>query len=164
MKMIMISICMILGSFLLVGCQTPGTVSSQPPVVSANPGNPLIEGGNQSGTWKGRDVTVDYKYVRNGGRVELSGVASFSDSITLLYARLQDFQLRAVIRDEQGRVVETRALATSHGGFDPVPFKATLAVPGRTASLSFSYQGTAIESGGDEGGGGGNRFWEGPIQ
>lgn len=164
MKKIMISLYLISGLFLLAGCQTPGTLSSQPAAVAAKPGNPLVEGGNQSGTWKGRDVTVDYKYVRSGSQIELSGVASFSDSITLLYARLQDFQLRAVFTDEQGRIVETRPLVTSHGGFDPVPFKTTLAIPGRTAALSFAYQGTAIESGGDEGGGGGNRFWEGPIQ
>jgi hypothetical protein len=103
-----------------------------------------------SGQWKGNDLTVEYKYSRNQGRMDLSGNVEFSYSLIMGYSRLDDFRLGAVLLDENGNVIEEIGLTTDRDAFDPIPFHRQINLPSNAVSIAFSYQGTAIESGGDD--------------
>jgi hypothetical protein len=144
--------------FLIVGCQTVTLASAE----SASPENSVsLPQGQNAGVWKGNYLVVDYKYTRGQSDMDLTGTVNFGDNITMNFVLLRDFRLSAVFLDENGRVLEKKALTTERGNFDPIPFHAKITVPANTASMSFSYQGTAIEGGDDSGGGGGiTNFWQ----
>ncbi|MHC1726909.1 MAG: hypothetical protein AB9866_13035 [Syntrophobacteraceae bacterium] len=142
------------------GCQTmdpysrSGVVAPEDRVGISQP--------RQSAVWNGKDLTVEYKYSRDQSQLDISGRVDFADHMTSSFMTLHDFRLSAVFVDESGKVLGTHGLVTDRGYFHPIPFNARLTVPGGTVSLTFSYQGTAIE-GGNDNGGGGNYFWYYPV-
>ncbi len=96
--------------------------------------------------------------------MNLNGRINFADYMTLGYSLLQDFRLSAIFLDENGRVIETKGITTQRGYFDPIPFHTVLRLPSRAVFMAFSYQGKAIESGGEDGGGGATSFWFSPAR
>ena len=115
-----------------------------------------------SGQWKGPDLTVTYRYSRDQGQMDLTGSVSFADSLRLGYSLLRDFRLSLIFLDENGRVLGSNVLVTNRGSFDAIPFHVTLRQPSSAVSMTFRYQGEAIESG-RSGTGGVTSFWYGPI-
>lgn len=123
-------------------------VAAQAGVRSVPPADRLsIAQSGDSGQWKGRDVTVEYRYSKDNGQIDLSGTARFAFFLPMGYSRLEDFHLGAIFVDENGKVLEEIGLATSHGSFDPVAFHRKVKLPLDAVSMAFSYQGTAIPSG-----------------
>jgi hypothetical protein len=146
--------------FLIAGCQTM-TLSSGTGSVSPENRVPFPEGQN-AGVWKGNYLVVDYKYSRALTDIDMTGMVNFADNMTMNFVLLRDFHLSAIFLDENGKVLGTKGLTTGRGSFDPISFRAQMAVPPATVAISFSYQGTAIEGGNDDGGGI-NHFWQYPI-
>ncbi len=148
-------------ALFLAGCQTTATFSEVGKAVPAQERVAISEGRNTV-TWKGPDITVDFTYARGQGRLDLTGRIVYADSLAYNYQLLRDFRLSALILDDSGRVIQTQPLATNRGNFDPVSFQAALPLPSSAASISFSYQGTALEV--DEGGGNPTSFWYYPAR
>jgi hypothetical protein len=146
--------------FLIAGCQTM-TPSYRTGSVSPEDSVPLPVGQN-AGAWKGNYLVVDYKYSRALTDIDMTGMVNFADNMTMNFVLLRDFHLSAIFLDENGKVLGTKGLTTGRGSFDPISFRAQMAVPPATVAISFSYQGTAIEGGNDDGGGI-NHFWQYPI-
>lgn len=144
----------------LSGCQTTATFSEVGKIVLAQERVPISEGKNTV-TWKGPDLSVNFTYARGQGRLDLTGRIIYADSLAYNYQLLRDFRLSALVLDYSGRVIQTQAVATNRGNFDPIPFQAALPLPSSAASISFSYEGTAVEV--DEGGGNPTRFWYYPA-
>jgi hypothetical protein len=147
-------------ALFLSGCQTTSLYSQSGSVAPED--RVSISPGQNAGTWQGRDLSVDYKYSRGEGGMDLSGIVLFADYMTYGYSFLRDFRLSAVFLDENGRVLEARFLAATQGAIVPVPFHTGMMLPSGAVAMSFSYDGTAIESVG-RGGGNPTRFWYGPI-
>lgn len=145
----------------LAGCQT---MSSSYGVGTVSPEDraPFLPGQN-SGSWKGSSLVVDYKYSRTQSDLDMTGTVNFLDNITLNFVLLRDFQVSIIFVDENGRVLGTKGLATGRGAFDPIPFHVKMPVPQAATAMSFSYKGTAIEGGNDDGGGV-TYFWQYPIR
>ncbi|MEM5787024.1 MAG: hypothetical protein AAGU11_06870 [Syntrophobacteraceae bacterium] len=153
---------LVLGAFLLTGCQS---TSFYPAGVVAPEERIPLQAGGETGTWKSRELSVEYTYVRGTGQTDIAGAVYFADSMKLNFTILHDFRLSAIFLDDEGRVLDTQGIATDRNGFDPVPFRNRLAIPAGARSFAFSYQGTAIEGGGDGGSGGGiTRFWHYPVR
>lgn len=150
-----------MGLILVVAaCQT-SPFNSGPKTVSSKA---LLEApaGKHAGTWQGDDLSIDFEYNRNDGVMDLSGTLHFADHMIYNFKLLRRFQVSVIFADQDARVLEIKGLTTEIGNFDPIPIRARLTLPPRTAFISFSYQGTAIE-GDDPGGGGVSYFWEYPI-
>ncbi len=110
-----------------------------------------------SGLWKGPDLSVEYRYSRDQGQIDLSGKVRFA-YFWIGYTDLEYFQLRAVFLDENGRVLESDGLATNRDSFESIPFHATLKLPSSAVFMAWSYQGMAVG-----GGNGPTSFWFYPI-
>lgn len=129
---------------------------------------PLQTGGPQAGTWDGMYVSIKYKYVRDGEKLKLDGVARYADKIVYNYSMIDYFHLDALFLDPQGKVIETQGIASAASdslqpsSADPsVYFKKELILPANTASMAFSYKGQAVAA--DEDSGGPRYFWEYPV-
>jgi hypothetical protein len=155
------SIIVLCSFFLLNACQTTSLYSKT--AVVSQEDRVAIPQGNETGTWRGKDLSVNYRYSREAGQIDLSGTVNFEEHMTLGYVLLNDFRLSAIFTNEKGRIIETKGLATDRGSIGPIPFRVRLSVPVSASAMSFSYQGTAIEGGNDGGGGGISRFWQGPA-
>lgn len=110
-----------------------------------------------SGLWKGPDLSVEYRYSRDQGKIDLSGKVRFA-YFWIGYTDLENFQLRAVFLDEKGRVLASDGMVTNRDSFESIPFHRTLKLPSSAVFMAWSYEGLA--------GGGGNghtSFWFYPI-
>jgi hypothetical protein len=117
-----------------------------------------IEQPRYSGRWKGNDLTVEYRYSKDRGQMDLSGNVRFSYSLTMGYTELRNFRLGAIFLDENGKVLEEIGLAVSRGALDPIPFNRRINLPPNAVSMAFSYQGTATDVGRDK-----TSFWFSPV-
>ena len=117
-----------------------------------------IEQPRYSGRWKGNDLSVEYRYSKDQGQMDLSGNVRFSYSLVMGYTDLRNFRLGAIFLDENGKVLEEIGLATNRGSFDPIPFSRRINLPPNAVSMAFSYQGTATDVGRDK-----TSFWFSPV-
>ena len=76
---------------------------------------------NYSGLWKGPDLSVEYRYSRDQSQIDLSGKVRFA-YFWIGYTLLENFQLRAVFLDKNGRVLESDGLVTNRDSFESIPF------------------------------------------
>ena len=106
-----------------------------------------IEQAASSGQWQGKDISLEYKYSKNKGNLELSGTVRFAMYLAMGYSRLENFRLTAMLLDPDGRVLQETGLVTNRGSFNPVSFSQAINLPANAVSVAFSYQGTGIESG-----------------
>ncbi len=156
------AITLVCSFFFLAGCQTMpfsaqnGTVSSEDRV--------SISEGKQSGSWRGKDLTVDYAGTRTGADLELNGTVRFAAHMLMGFSLLRDFHLSAILTDENGKVLETKGITADRGQIGPIPFRVRFSVPAGAASMAFTYSGVAVEGGGDDGGGGFTHFWQYPVK
>jgi hypothetical protein len=148
-------------AFLIAGCQTGPLYSGTGYVAPED--TVSVAQGRGGGTWKGRDLSVAYKYSRDRGGMDISGTIDFADHMTYNFTNLHDFRLSVYFLDESGKVLLTNGLTTQRGGLDPIPFHSKLMLPAGAVSMAFSYQGTALEGGGGGEGGGVSYFWQYPV-
>lgn len=124
----------------------------------------IAPSGDTSGTWRGRDVTIDYRYSRDQGRLGIAGVLNFEDSIQYNYTLLQYFHADLIIADEGGNVLRTAPLLTAgQSGFGPEQFSTQIVLPPQAAFFAFSYTGQVIDND-DDGGGNPTSIWMYPIR
>ncbi|MFZ2447179.1 MAG: hypothetical protein WAW37_12540 [Syntrophobacteraceae bacterium] len=154
---------MLLLSIFIAGCQTMQS-SSQGGVVAPADRAPVAQGRN-TGTWQGTDIAVDYKYSLNPPAMDFSGTVRFLSHMTFNFQILHDFRLSVIFTDQDGRVLGTQGLTTNRDGLEPFPVQARLTIPAGTSQMAFSYQGTALSVGDEDGGGGGpTYFWQYPVR
>lgn len=159
MKIRVLAYTILVLAVLLSGCQTTyfqettGYVSSDDLVA--------FTGDQGSGTWKGRDLEVQYNYSPKL-RYNFSGIVQLGSNIVYNFSVLRDFQLKVIFADNSGKILGTQAVVTNRGNLDPIPFATSLYVPANTAGIAFSYQGTVLEGGNDEGGSL-TSFWYYPV-
>jgi hypothetical protein len=145
---------------ILTACQTL-TLPSSTGLVSSENRLPFPEGQN-SGAWKGNYLVVDYKYSRVVTGTDMTGTVTFRENMLMNFTSLTDFHLGVIFLDENGKVIGRKGLTTWRGDLGQIPFRAEMGVPPATASIAFTYEGTAIEGGGGDEGGGVTRFFQYP--
>jgi hypothetical protein len=113
------------------------TVTSVPVVA-------LQEGSTVAGRWETFDLVIDYKYVKRGDSLELSGQAGLSEHYRMNYAGVSRMQSYLFFLDQDARVLETAVFvkAWTSGIEDIQEFSATHRVPAGTTGISFGYSGT----------------------
>ncbi len=150
-------------AFFITACQSPGAYMGSGIVPPEN--RIVLTPGQNSASWQGRDLSVDYNYSLNQNVMDFSGTINFASNMTFNFTFLNDFQLSAIFFNEGGKVLENRGLATNRGSLDPITFHTRIALPPGTVGMAFAYQGTALTAGDDEGGGGGlTAFWHYPMR
>ena len=130
---------------------------SAPRIIAADAGAGSVSAANRlsieqprySGLWKGNDLSVEYRYSKDQGQMDLSGNVRFSYSLVMGYTDLRNFRLGAIFLDENGKVLEEIGLATDRGSLDPIPFSRRINLPANAVSMAFSYQGIATDVGRD---------------
>lgn len=148
----------LLSGFLFSGCQTVPS-NSQTQTIAHEDGVSIAQG-RGSGKWQGTDLSIEYNYALERGELDLSGTVQFSDYIVIGSPTMSDFRLRVIYLDENGRVLGTGSILTDRGTFKPISFHKKFVVPASSSSISFGYDGTAIESSED---GGTTNFWHNPV-
>ncbi|MBW2474858.1 MAG: hypothetical protein JRE56_09725 [Deltaproteobacteria bacterium] len=104
----------------------------------------LQEGPSVAGRWETFDMTIDYKYQRNGDNLELSGQAALSQHYQMNYASVLRMQTYLFFLDQDARVLETAFFVTpwSSGVEDIQEFSKSYPMPFGTTALSFGYSGS----------------------
>lgn len=97
------------------------------------------------------DVIINYKFVRNGDVLELSGQASLTDRYSVLYGSIDYLYTYLFFVDDASRVLETVSLATTPVGSPDqrIEFARSLVVPVGATGISFGYKGQVSEGGDD---------------
>jgi hypothetical protein len=110
-----------------------------------------------------KDLTLNYKFVRNNSRLRISGSIQFADRITKSYLVIQYFHLDAIPVDAQGKILDMIGLTSAAGVntiFDhSLEFNSILILPSNTEAIVFSYRGRTYgmkDSGSMD-------FWEYPV-
>jgi hypothetical protein len=124
---------------------------------------PVVEGAHPVDYFVTRDVAIDYRYVRTGDHLDLSGVAQYEPSIRHSFKTVPRFYLRLYFADAKGVVLGYRGIVTSGYGYsdDELRFKERIALPPVTALMAFGYDGEARGTG--QGKGGAWPFWLEPV-
>lgn len=119
----------------------------------------VVDGAQRSGEYRSPDLTIDYRAVRNGDELELSGVAQYTAKIRNAYRLIPHFSLSVFLLDRNGTVLRERGILTpgSDDPGNPMRFAERIPLPPGTASIAFSYTGQAA-SGSHIG-----PFWNVPI-
>ena len=122
----------------------------------------LKTGGEQSGQYKADEITVDYRYVRTGDDLKMSGTIRFNYSMQGNFSTVSTFSLALVLADAQGTILAQQGLATAydHKSSEPVNFSTTMIIPRQTEMMAFSYTGAASGAGTS---GSPSSFWHNPA-
>jgi len=149
------------GAFFLFGCQS-ALLNYQGGMVARDNQIPILEAGEHSGTWMARDLAVDYKYLREGDQLKISGKVRYEDLIKYNFLLIKYFHLDGILVDSHGNVLEIRGLTSDmqSKSEDPVPFSTVVKLPPGTVAMAFSYRGKAEDAGHD---GSSTYFWKYPI-
>jgi hypothetical protein len=136
-RLVIATVLMVPGHFL-VGCKT---------TVPAGSRIAIAEGVREQKSAQTQDVSLNYSYFRTQNSLEIQGDLWFVRRI----GDLQYFNLRLLILDTKGNVLQSSGLASAGGGGgDVLTFHRTLQLPENAASVAFAYQGMTRlhESGG----------------
>ena len=118
-----------------------------------------MEQPQDSGQWKGNDLTVEYHYSKDSGQMDLSGEVRFSYSLVMGYTDLLSFRLAVIFLDQNGRALQEVALATNRGTLDPISFGRSIHPPPNAIFMVFKYQGEVAEAGRNV-----TSFWYLPVR
>ena len=127
----------------------------------------LTDGTQRSASYQSPDLTIEYRWVRSGNELQLTGLAKFTPRIRNGFTMIPYFDLSVFFTDAQGNILEDRRIATPGSG-DPdsqMRISEKLLLPPGTANMAFSYDGLARDTGGagEDNGGGEMPFWQVPI-
>ena len=116
------------------------TVSSVPVVA-------LLEGSPAAGSWETFDLIIDYKYMKQGDRFEISGQAALSQHYQMTYDGISKMYVYIFFLDKDSRVLETAYLVNPWTGNtqDIQDFSKSYKVPNGTTGVSFGYSGEVSE-------------------
>jgi hypothetical protein len=128
--------------FLASGCVElamlyHGKTVSNAPVVALQEGAPI------TGQWKTFDLVIDYKYIKKGDSLDISGKAALSQHYQMTYDRLQRMRTYIFFLDKDSRVLETANFVTAWSGStqNVQIFSESYKIPQGTAGISFGYSG-----------------------
>jgi hypothetical protein len=132
----------------------------------------LQEGGLYTGSWKTRDLSMDYSYQRDQNNMELSGTVELDKSLERGFPTLEYLIISVHLLDAEGKVLENARLLTSEYRhmIKKLSFKQSIKLPPGTTAMAFSYRGRARDVGGsgvsvdDSGDGDSWDFWLYPFQ
>lgn len=116
-----------------------GKTVSSVPVVALQEGNPIVGG------WETFDLIIDYTYMQNGDRLELSGQATLSQHYQMLYTNIPKMVTYLFFLDKDSRVLETAYFVNvwTSDTRDIQDFSKSYTVPTGTTGISFGYSGEA---------------------
>jgi hypothetical protein len=132
----------------------------------------LLEGGPHTGTWKTGDLSIDYRYQRDHGSVELSGTVELDKRLVRGFPVLEYLTIQVHILGVKDMVLESkRILASEYRHITrKLLFNQGVELPHGSAAITFSYRGRVRDVGGsgrtveDTGGGDSWDFWVYPFQ
>ena len=115
-----------------------------------------LEGGSHQGSWETRHLTVNYDYLRNEDKLQISGEVLFRREKTLA-----KFHCNLVLISSQGTVLQITRVASApvRQEIRKLSFRRKLELPEGTRSMAFSYSGAV---GGGHGSGSPSSFWSVP--
>jgi hypothetical protein len=153
---------LVVAAVFLPACQSL-MVSYQGATVHSEDRIPLVAGAGQAGGYLGPDLAVDYQYLWNQSKLDISGAVVFAGSISGNFTSIKRFHMSLVLLDAQGRILEMKLLQTANPGdpSDPMPFSERIALPPGVSGMAFVYGGDAREGGQD---GVSTMFWHYPIK
>jgi len=116
----------------------------------------LSEGGSYRGSWETMHLTVNYDYLRNEDKLQISGEVLFKREETLA-----SFHCNLVFISSQGTILQITRVTSAPVRQDvsKLSFNRELELPKGTRSMAFSYSGA---EGGGKGSGSRNLFWSVP--
>jgi hypothetical protein len=146
----------------LASCQGSLTSYRGKPVEAKNRID-LLEGGPHKEAWQTRDIRIEFQYLREQQDLQISGLVKPRDYL-LHYNIMKSFFLGLHFVDAGGKVLVDETIMS--GGYraempEQMAFKANLNIPPESTAIAFSYSGRAFITG-DDGGGDGWEFWQGP--
>jgi hypothetical protein len=147
----------------LTGCQgTMLNTTSVGQTIKPSSRIGLVQAGPQSGRFSDGYVTVEYQYTAAGGNLRMTGVVLFGSAITGNFIMVQTFDLGLLLGDAQGRVLMQQGLTASPPitVSSPISFDVNLMLPPQTASIAFTYSGTAYGEGREDP----TSFWTDPVE
>ncbi|MFP4347835.1 MAG: hypothetical protein ACLFQY_06100 [Desulfococcaceae bacterium] len=146
--------------FFLGGCQGnfPGYRGE---LVAEENRAPLQSGGPHSGVWNTDDLVVQYRYIRQGGTLDLTGNIELVGGAAN-FQTVKRFSLSVYFVDGNGRILEQALLFGAGGGRQIYfwSFEKEMQPPPDTRSMAFGYSGVVRGSGHNAGTW---SFWETPI-
>ena len=110
------------------------------------------------------DLTIDYRLIRQGDELELSGTAEYMPGIGHAFNEVGFFSLSVLFTDQGGRVLEQVGIKTP-GSREPdarMRFNERMKLPANAANMAFIYSGTGIEHNVEDNGGS-SPFWQVPV-
>ncbi|MBW1694905.1 MAG: hypothetical protein JRJ41_12320 [Deltaproteobacteria bacterium] len=122
----------------------------------------LLEGKSHKGSWKTRDLSVNYNYKMDANVLQLSGQIEFDNQIHK-FASLDHFSLWVYFLDEEGKVIGEKAIAVAgyRRMLKNISFDHNLQMPSNANGIAFGYDGTASDGGGSvRGNRGGETSWD----
>jgi hypothetical protein len=127
---------------LLRFCRSPVLAASS---LSIPPGEPV------PGSWKGREVGVNYTIVRTQDRLDISGFIGFDQSMYYNFSQIRDFSMRIHFIDSQGAIIKTEGLLVAAYAYPDrqMEFSTVKNIPPGAEGIAFSYTGTAYSDGDD---------------
>ena len=146
----------------LLGCRH-GVFTYNGRIVKPENRIPIMEGGPHTAVWKAEDLTVNYRYQRQDGTLEISGTVAFADHLVYNFRDFSNFILTLYFTDADGKILGDHTLTGAGMGqpIEEIPFHRRPALPPGAAGMVFGYQGRAVDmSGGDAFGVEGATDWE----
>lgn len=142
------------------GCQ--GTMGYTGKVAPADKRVMMQSSEPSTGTWEGRDLTIDYRANPQGGFLKIEADVDLDDYLSQ-YDVLRYFYLSLHFVDEQGVILGYHPIySTQNHRMDmDIVAKTSVPLPAGTAGLVFSYKGYAMHVGGGNGNGH-VTFWQTP--
>lgn len=123
-----------------------------------------IKSGEHTGAYRTNDVSVNYRYLKSGDDLNMSGTVRFVGGIPMNFNYVDYFHLGMLLGNSEGAILSNHGLTSASwvnltGPSDQVHFSRNLVLPPKTTVMAFTYTGQA-----SEGGAGGNtQFWQYPI-
>lgn len=112
----------------------------------------LMDGGPQKGTFKTRDLTIQYEYQEAAPSLQVKGVVELANYITTGFSSLQYLNLYIHFLENNGTVLATKQIRAF--GYQVFRLDREMAFSGRfdltqdTVAFAFGYSGKAISGGG----------------
>ncbi|MDX2494357.1 MAG: hypothetical protein QNK27_05300 [Desulfuromusa sp.] len=130
----------------LLGCQTTttyyqGAKADEEGVVT------LSMGEVEKQHWQDLYVTVDYSSKREGNRLGIKGIVSFSESPKINFEIVRDVKFKLFLLDKDLRVVDYLDIARTLGSSleDQLHFNKTIKLTDNIVAFTFGYEGSFID-------------------
>ena len=126
----------------------------------------LLDSGQQKGSWQTRDLSIEYEVLPEERSIQISGVVEIASYISQSFDTLEGLTIYIHVLKADGFVENIKKIKTFgfRRSFDllgPMAFDDRMDLSGDSVAIAFSYDGTAIGTGDDDGRTNWN-FWKVP--